>query len=267
MDNERKELEETSKKNGSSVNRPAEMQSAEQIAKTEKVKELEHKKLMDERFENQIAVLVDVADDMSRDYELEIKKGHFEVMCPYPEIIRIYENVKEMLAERGWHEQTHIYSQQIKHYRDKLEKDEKLRELEAQKAQKQHEYETMHKVDDLNLMESILDSLDMEDRVLDFEEKKQAQIDESEEILKIINEAERKAREYDHTIKGGQILKHNCPYEEIITIYKEAKRRFVSIGWNVEASNLTNSIRFYQKKLKQDKKLREFEEKKRRKNH
>jgi hypothetical protein len=69
MDNERKEFEETSGKNGSSENRPAEMQSSEQIAKTEKIKELEDKKLMDERFENQIAVLVDVADTMSRDYE------------------------------------------------------------------------------------------------------------------------------------------------------------------------------------------------------
>ena len=72
-----------------------------------------------------------------REYEKAIKKGKFELECPYLEIIEIYETIKEKLAEKGWTDQTPLYSRQILALRNKLEKDRKLREVEAQKAQKQ----------------------------------------------------------------------------------------------------------------------------------
>ena len=54
----------------------------------------------------------------------------------------------------------------------------------------------------------------------------------------------------------------DCPYERIIEIYKEVKKRFESIGWKEESSKLIDSIRYYKEKLEKDNKLREIEEKK-----
>ncbi len=58
------------------------------------------------------------------------------------------------------------------------------------------------------------------------------------------------------------ILHLNCPYEKIIEIYKEVKKRFEIIGWKEESNKLIDSIRYYNDKLEKDKRLREIETKK-----
>ncbi len=61
---------------------------------------------------------------------------------------------------------------------------------------------------------------------------------------------------------GLHIGKFDWPYEKIIEIYKEVKKRFENIGWKEESSKLIGSIKYYKEKLEKDKKLREIEEKK-----
>ncbi|MBA7528930.1 hypothetical protein ES705_21122 [subsurface metagenome] len=64
-------------------------------------------------------------EKIARDYELAIKKNKFEIKCPYPEIIKIYESIIQMLIDYGWNEQAMIFDEQIKFYQEKLEKDKK----------------------------------------------------------------------------------------------------------------------------------------------
>ncbi len=73
----------------------------------------------------------------------------------------------------------------------------------------------------------------------------------------MISNAERIAKEYQQEIKRGNILHLDCPYEKIIEIYREVKKRFESIGWKEESNKLIDSIRYYK-----EKKLRKIESKK-----
>jgi len=78
----------------------------------------------------------------------------------------------------------------------------------------------------------------------------------------MISNAERMAKEYEQEIKMSSIIHLDCPYEKIIEIYKEVKKRFENIGWKEESRKLINSIRYYNDKLEKDKRLREIEERK-----
>jgi len=167
-----------------------------------------------------------------------------------------------MLIDHGWNEQAVIYNKQIKFYQEKLEKDKKLREFEAQKVQKQKEFKELHKIKEIDTIRAVIFSLNKEEETLDFEAKKKEKVEESEEIFNMISNAERIAKEYEQEIKMGSILHLDCPYEKIIEIYKEVKKRFENIGWKEESSKLIDSIKYYKEKLEKDKKLREIEEKK-----
>ncbi len=222
----------------------------------------EKKNFMNKKFENQITEMIDIAEEMARDYEFAIKKSKYETKCPYPKIIKIYGDIKQMLIDCSWNEQAMIFNEQIKFYREKLEKDKKLREIEAQKVQKQKEFEDLHKIKEIETIKAVILSLNKEEEILDFEAKKKEKIEESEEIFNMISNAERMANEYEQEIKRGSILHLDCPYEKIIEIYKEVKKRFENIDWKEESGKLIDSIRYYKDKLEKDKRLREIEGKK-----
>ena len=108
--------------------------------------EYERKKKEVEEFQNQINKIMNETDRMAREYDIEFRKRGIEVPCPYQEILKKYRNIKEMLKEKGWEGQIEIINKQLKFYREKLEKDEKLREIETQKIEKQKEYDDYIKV-------------------------------------------------------------------------------------------------------------------------
>ncbi|MFX1258017.1 MAG: hypothetical protein ACFFAN_09165, partial [Promethearchaeota archaeon] len=116
--------------------------------KEDKIKistEIKKKELEDEAFQTQIVEMVNEADKLEREYNLKIKKGNFDAVVPYTQILNIYENVYKMLLKRGWREQAKIYANQIRIIQNKLEKDKKLRLIEAQKLRKRIEYEELLK--------------------------------------------------------------------------------------------------------------------------
>jgi len=218
---------------------------------------------MGEKFRSQVvAEMINNVEKIARDYELAIKKNKFEIKCPYPNIIKAYESIRQTLINYGWNEQAMIFNEQVKYYQEKLEKDKKLRIIEVQKEQKQKEIEELYKIKEINTIRTVILSLNREEKILDFEEKKKEKIKESEEIFNMISNAERMAKEYEKEIKRGRILHLDCPYEKIIEIYEEVKKRFESIGWKEESSKLIDSIEYYNNKLEKDKKLREIEAKK-----
>ena len=217
---------------------------------------------MGEKFENQVTEMIDNVEKIARDYELAIKKNKFEIKCPYPEIIKIYESIRQMLIDYGWNEKAMIFNNQIKFYQKKLEKDKKLREIKVQKMQKWKEIKELYKIKEINTLRAVILSLNKEEMILDFEEKKKEKLKESEEIFNMIDNAKRMAKEYEKERKKGRILYLDCPYEKIIEIYKEVVKRFESIGWKEESSKLIDSIEYYNNKLEIDKRLREIEKRK-----
>jgi len=218
---------------------------------------------MVEKFRSQVVVeMINTVEKIARDYKLAIKKNKFEIKCPYLKIIKAYESIRQTLINYGWNEQAMIFNEQLKFYQEKLEKDKKLREIKVQKVLKRKEIEELYKIKEIDTIRAIILSLNKEEMILDFEEKKKEKLKESEEIFNMIDNAERMAKEYEKEIKKGRILYLDCPYEKIIEIYKEVEKRFESIGWKEESSKLIDSIEYYNNKLEKDKRLREIEERK-----
>ncbi|MBD3197124.1 MAG: hypothetical protein GF317_18865, partial [Candidatus Lokiarchaeota archaeon] len=124
-------------------------QNLEETKKGERLKSLEMQKFEEEQFEREIAKLVDKAERLAREYEISRKKalreGKLLESNPYPKIIEIYEDVRKQLLQKGWKQQASIYRNQVQIYQEKLQKDKKLREIEAKKAARQKEIDEMYK--------------------------------------------------------------------------------------------------------------------------
>ena len=58
------------------------------------------------------------------------------------------------------------------------------------------------------------------------------------------------------------ILSRESTYDEVIALYKEARKFFMENDWKDEATRLISTIKFYKDKKEQDDKLRAFETKK-----
>ena len=221
-----------------------------------------NKTLSNSIFQDQLVKIINNVEKIAEEYELTIKRGNLEKNCPYPAITKIYEYIRQVLIDRDWNDLAENYYKQIQYYQGKIEKDKKLREYEALKQQKQKDSEEMHKVEEIDAIRTVIHFLKKEEEILDFEEKRREEIRESEEVFNMLNIAERMTREYEKEIKKGRILQLNCPYEEIIEIYRDIKKKFEVIGWKEESQKLSDSIRHYQIKVVHDKGLREIEKKK-----
>jgi len=208
--------------------------------------EYEQKKKEEEDFQNQINDIMNEADKMHREYEIEFRKSGVEVPCPYQDILNKYRNLKAMLMERGWNAQVDIVKKQLKFYNDMLAQDKKLREVEEDKIRKHQEY---------------LDSLKFTKKEVDmseYERKKKEEEDFHNQINDIMNSADRMTREYEIEFRKRGI-EVQCPYQDILKKYRELKAMLTEKGWDAQVDIIKKQLKFYNDKLKQDEKLREVE--------
>ncbi len=218
------------------------------------------KKREQEDFESYIAETVDKAEKLVREHEIEMRKairsGEILESTPYSEVIQIYKLIREKVYARGWREQAEIFRNQIKIYQDKLEKNEKLREVEAQKIQRQKDIEDMRKIGKPFELD--------QDKLQKLEDKKEEK-DFQKYIIELINKAEKLEREYNSAmkkaIKKGEIIEPT-PYPEIIEIYRQIQNKLLERGWIEQSQIYFNQIKIYQEKLKKSEVLREVEAKK-----
>ncbi len=219
--------------------------------KLKRIKEIEGKKKEEEDFKNQISEMVDKAEKIAREYEITFKKGLREgkipESSPYLDVIQIYNEVRMKLREKGWKDQISIYSNQIKIYENKLEKDKKVRHIEAQKAEKQKEFDDMYKTKKVVKPPEPLKSIKISAK----DQKKKIL---SNRAFEMIDKAEKLAKKYETDLKKGELLE--CVYGEVIDKYHEARAIFEEIGWNDQATRLLDPINYYKKKLEFDKKAR-----------
>lgn len=212
--------------------------------------------------DTQIPIIVETAEKRAFNYEKAIKKGHFDIECPYADIIKVYTNIRSYYYQRNFQEKTAFYHSKIKHYRKKLEQDNKLREIEAKKEEKEKRFENYKKQDELDSLEMILAHLDSEEKLIDIEDQKRLEKEKIRKTIDMIDHAEKIAQDYQKEVKNGNILDYNCPYDSIIEIYRHAKEELNEFGWKRQAWELNNSIRHYETELHRDQKLREIEKKK-----
>ncbi|MEE9376630.1 MAG: hypothetical protein V3V33_01165, partial [Candidatus Lokiarchaeia archaeon] len=231
--------------------------SEEQLIAIEKQRQRE-KEI--QKVRNDIDEMTKRADRLGREYEVALRKGKFMLKCPYPEIINIYERAKLIAQERGWNTDVTIFLSQINKFGQKLEKDKRLRQIEAEKAKKREEVVELLKIK----KEEPSVGLDAEKlKLLEEQRRLEEEKKDFEEVIDtMINRAEKMAREYDvamkKAIKRGD-LAENPPFLRIISIYERIRKMLVEKGRNEEAAVYSNQISFYNQKLEKDNKLREVE--------
>ena len=215
------------------------------------------KKREQEDFESYIAEMVNKAEKLVREHEIKMRKvmrsGEILESTPYSEVIEIYRQIREKVYARGWREQAEIFGNQIKIYQDKMEKHEKLREVEAQKIQRQKDLEDMHKVGK---------KVGIDEKKLRVIEKKREEGDFESYIAEMVNKAEKLVREHEikmrKVMRSGEILE-STPYSEVIEIYRQIREKVYARGWREQAEIFGNQIKIYQDKMEKHEKLREVE--------
>ena len=217
------------------------------------------KKKEEKEFQKYITEMVNKAEKLEREFDSAmkkaIKKGEILESTPYSEVIDIYKQIKDKIDERGWIEQSQIYTNQIKIYQGKLEKHKKLLEVEAQKAQREKDLEDMHKVGRREIKPAKPEKI----KELEAEDKEEDIL--LEKAMNLIDEAEKTVKSYELSIRKD-ILIYKNPYDKVVSNYEEARELFKKIGWNDESNRLINTIKFYKDKKEKDDKLRAIEQKK-----
>ncbi|MHA1147235.1 MAG: hypothetical protein ACTSR8_03225 [Promethearchaeota archaeon] len=222
--------------------------------KMQEVEEAEIAKKANEEKVDQAFKLIDKAEKLVKNYELKLKKEILEFESPYEKVIKLYKEARKLFQDGGWKHEASKLIATIKLYKDKKESDEKLREVEKQKLEKVKEFKEMQK------LKPTIDYNAQKRKLKEIVKKRKKEDKKTEEIFTIINEAEKIAKDYGLTLKSGvDILELECPYERVINIYRDARKRFEEIGWKDEANKLINSIRYYEEKLEKDNRLRKIE--------
>jgi hypothetical protein len=236
-------------------------------AQAEKLRVQSERKQEEATFQNEIAEMVDYAEKLARDYDLKVKsairKGKLLEECVFPVVIKIYEEVRTKVKERGWKDQTELYANQIRHYHALLEKDKNLRQIEIQKRQKQKEYDEALKIK----TDSTIVEVDVaEKKGFEEQRKKEAEAKNFREMIdNLVKRAEKIGREYNiafkKAVKEGN-MNIESKYPKIIKIYTKARDSVLEKGWNEDAAILSGHIRKYSELLEKEKRIREIEAKK-----
>jgi len=226
----------------------------------DKHRRLEIQKLDDEQLQEEITHMVDQAEKISRDYEIAFKKaikeGNFLDKNVYLEVIEIYQQIKNLLLKRGWMEQVPIYNNQIRIYKEKVEKHKKIKEIEAKKLQKKKEIEDSYRIPVQKKEDGMKNKKSRDKFRQDLDEKSFEVFIDNE-----VDEAERIARDYEIQLKKGN-FNIECPYPAVIDIYRKIRNQLNEHGWNEEALLYRSQIDLYKKKLENDINLRKIEAKK-----
>ncbi|MFX0074965.1 MAG: hypothetical protein ACFE96_05950 [Candidatus Hermodarchaeota archaeon] len=224
------------------------------VEKLKRLEELAKQEGEEDKFTREIDEIVDKAEKIAREYELAIKKGSFEATCPYLEISESYRKVREKVISRGWKDEAEIYSNQIKLYQEKFERDKRLRELEAEKIQKQMAFK--------EALKTTKEPIKLRLHELEELSSKSSETDEISNLaMDLIDEAEKAVRSYELSIKKD-ILTYKSPYEQAISNYERASKLFQKIGWTEDAHRLQETIKFYRDKKSKDDNLRAVEQQK-----
>ncbi len=163
-------------------------QQLKQLSKIEK-----EKKVISE---NALSMIIE-AEEKAENYEKALKEGK-KLACVYPEVIKLLENSKKLLESIEWTEEVSRIQESIQYYKNKLEQDKKLRELEeAKKLEKEltnKGYELMEKAIIQVNMKNFDEAIELYKEALALFEKINREI-EIEKITISLMELEQKKKE------------------------------------------------------------------------
>jgi len=189
----------------------------------------EKKKKEEIQVQKEIDDMINIAENMAREYEKKLRYKDFSKPCPYEEIIKIYRKAKNKLQSVEWNDQAESLIATITHYKNKLEKDIKFRELEKIKELKKEK-------EKLEFQKLTEEQRDLKERELDLKRKT---LYETEEREKLIEQLQEKAFQLMDQAKSKL---RNKKFDESIELYGKSKDIFEEIEYKEGIILTTNTI-------------------------
>jgi hypothetical protein len=183
----------------------------------------------------EIFKMINEAEKIAQDYEVNIKDGILNFVCPYDKVIEIYRKAKSSFENLGWFEEGNKLTNSINFYKQKLEKDERIRVLQKEKI-KTKEKEILR-----------------QKRLIEKVRKEKAElIKQRKESILIKKERE---TEFEVQKNNAFILMDRAKnelkqknFDKAIELYQQSEKIFADIKWQDGLYMIQDSIMLIRKK-------------------
>ncbi len=213
------------------------------------------KKTKDDAF-NKILSDLEAIEDEVKKYEYNLKNsGIFSIPeSIYPKVIDFYLKKSVELKNLGFFSQSNQIKEGALAYKEKYQKDKKLRFIEMKKKEKEEllQKDLENKIQNSNKKIEIIkekQNIRKMEKKLEEEEKQK----EATHILNEISQIDRNIRTYERNPKRFHL---QSPYLDAINIYKSSLQKLVDLGWQMEARILQDGIKNYSEKNIKDQEQR-----------
>ncbi|MFX0025965.1 MAG: hypothetical protein ACFE8M_06080, partial [Candidatus Hermodarchaeota archaeon] len=179
--------------------------------------------------------LINKAERLAQEYEVKKKDGILSTVSPFQEIIDIYIDAKKQFEEIGWNEQAGQLANSINYYKEKLEADNRLRALEAQKLEQEEKEQAKRKLEAQLAREAEAELLKQKTQSLELKRKQALEYEAKKE------------QAFNFMDLAKKEMKHN-KFEKAIRFYRDSEKIFDEINWPEGKRMVNESIKVIKKK-------------------
>ncbi len=239
----------------------------------QRLKELKDKELREKRQQELESLskkesrLKDVLNEISKiedvvsEYAREVGLGNIlSLDCPYPKAVELYKIGNQKLRDAALTEQANRLDEGRITYEKKILEDEKLRSREKQRIEK-----TRLEIEEFERKAAESHRIkELKDKNLRIKRQEELEILSQKEsklknVLGDISKIEDVVNEYVKGVGLGKILSLDCPYPKAVELYKIGNQKLRDAGLTEQANRLDEGRITYEKKIIEDKKLRDLE--------
>ncbi|MHA1715406.1 MAG: hypothetical protein ACTSXP_07160 [Promethearchaeota archaeon] len=206
----------------------------------DRMKQLEHKRDTDREIMNQALQFVDDANKLFNKIKFKVYSTSDDLNEDFDRIISGYEKAIEIFDQKGWKEAVAGLKKAIA-----LIHNEKKNKMDLMLLQQEHQrkLEELDKTFAIPVVSVVKDEVDREKREQAFIEKMRRDKAKREKAFAALTKAQKALNDFEKKSKimVDSKVKDN-EYPEIIKLYQEAKMLFDEIGWKDEVRKIENSI-------------------------
>ena len=209
----------------------------ELLAREKKILEFEKKKEEEAKLAEQIFDKIHNAERMAQEYELKIKEGIFKQEAPYGDILKIYRDARKSFEEIGWMEESMKLINTIQFYKEKLEKDKKLRAIEIEKVKKQEQ--------ELLMQQRLLEQARVEQERL-LKQKEESLLLRKEKVSEFESVKDKAFNLMD--LAKNELKQRD--FDKAVELYEESGKIFSDIDWQEGINMVKDSITMIKRRKK-----------------
>ncbi|QEE15784.2 hypothetical protein DSAG12_01611 [Promethearchaeum syntrophicum] len=204
---------------------------------------------------------ISIIEDVVNEYAREVGLGKILFLeCPYPKAVELYNIGTKKLREAGLIEQANRLDEGRKTYESKILEDKKIREREKKRIEKARldEDEIERKAEEAQRIQELKEKelRDKRQKELEAISQKESKL---KDVLGDISKIEDVVNDYAKGVGLGKILSLECPYPKAVELYNIGTKKLREAGLIEQADRLDDGRKTYERKIEEDKGLRERE--------